>query len=341
MKQLLKKLLLPVLTSRSVSSVATYFFGYGVPIFMMHRFVADNSSYGGHTPDFLRRCLQYLKDNGHTFVTVEDILYAIRDGKSLPHKPVAFTIDDGFINQATLAAPVFKEFNCPVTIFLISGMIDEQLWPWDDKVAYIIKNSSVNTIKINFGKESCVFELDCESNITNAISSIQNIIKTLDGESIPAAVKMLTEATGTIAPEVAPEGYRTMTWGMARELEKNGVSFAPHTVSHRILSKLGKKASETEIMNSWRRLKEELSSPVPIFCYPTGKPCDFGRHEINLLKNSGFLGAVSTVPTYVDLREKSQNYSYNLPRFGLPDTFDDFIQYCTWIEHAKTKIFNR
>ncbi len=330
-----------MLASRPVSAVATRLFGYGTPIFMMHRFVPDVSSKKGHTPNYLRRCLQFLKDNGHTFVSLEDILNAIRNGTLLPRKPVAFTMDDGFSDQATLAAPVFSEFDCPVTIFLISGMLDGQLWPWDDKVAYIMKNSVADTIEVTIRKQYCMFKLDNEPNIEHAISTTQNIMKTMDGKSISATIQMLAEAAETTVPEIAPYDYQPMTWDMVRALEKDGINFAPHTISHRILSKLNAKDSEIEIVKSWQRLKDELTSPVPIFCYPTGRPSDYGTREIDLLRKMHFLGAVSTVPNYVNLQNKTTKHLYSLPRFGLPDTFDNFIQYCTWIEHAKSKVLNR
>lgn len=330
-----------MLASRPVSAVATRLFGCGTPIFMMHRFVPDVSSNKGHTPNYLRRCLQHLKTNGHTFVSVEDILNSIRDGTPLPPKPVAFTMDDGFSDQATLAAPVFCEFNCPVTIFLISGMLDGQLWPWDDKVAYIIRNSATDTIEVTIGNNNYAFKLDDAQKISYAISTIQNIIKTMDGESIPTTIQTLALAAKTAVPDTAPDDYQPMTWDMTRALEKNGISFAPHTISHRILSKLNAKGSEIEIVKSWQRLKDELTSPVPIFCYPTGRLSDFGTREIDLLRKMHFLGAVSTVPNYVNLQNKTTKHLYSLPRFGLPDTFDDFIQYCTWIEHAKSKVLNR
>lgn len=330
-----------MLASQSVSDLATRLLGYGIPVFMMHRFVSDGADNGGHTPDFLRRCLQFLKNNGHTFVSLEEVMIALQRRTPLPDKPVVFTMDDGFIDQATLAAPVFSEFNCPATIFLISGMIDGKLWPWDDKVAYIIKNSTHETIEITIDKDKHSFTLDSEQNIYNAISSIQNIIKTMQGESITESLQIIADAAKVAVPVVAPDDYQPMTWDMARSLENKGISFSPHTVSHRILSKLTEEDAEFEIRCSWRRLKDELSSPVPIFCYPTGRVADFGKREIEFLKRNKFIGAVSTVPTFVNMENTSTEYLYSLPRYGLPDNFNDFIQYCTWIEYAKSKLLNR
>ena len=58
------------------------------------------------------------------------------DGPPL-NRAVAFTIDDGYVEQATVAAPVFAEFDCPVTTFVTSGFLDRALWFWWDQIEYV------------------------------------------------------------------------------------------------------------------------------------------------------------------------------------------------------------
>ncbi len=340
-RQLIKQFLVAVLASRHISASAVRLFGYGIPVFMLHRLAPDGSGAHRHTPAYLRDCLQFLHDRGHTFVSLEDIITALDDGAPLPEKPVAFTMDDGFNDQATLAAPVFIEFECPVTIFLISGMLDGDLWPWDDKVAFLIRNTDEKAVELSISGEDQVFRLDNDLNRSAAITTIQNRMKKMDGKNIPDALRLLSETAQVDIPETPPASYQPMTWDMARNLEKRGVCFAPHTVSHRILSKLSAEEAATEIDNSWQRLRDELSSPVPIFCYPTGRAVDFAEREIDLLKKSGFTGAVSTIPAHINIKDSSENYRYSLPRYGLPDNFCDFMQYSTWIEYAKNRILHR
>ena len=340
-RHLFKQFLVPVLASTPVSAAAKRLFGCGVPVFMLHRFIPNGSSAKGHTPAYLRQCLQFLKDHGHNFVSISDIIKALDGGARLPDKPVAFTMDDGFIDQATLAAPVFIDFECPVTIFLISGMLDGNLWPWDDKVAFLVSNTDEKAFEISIGGEPQFFRLENDLGKSAAIRKIQYHMKTIDGSSIPDTLHILADAVRLGIPDAPPEPYKPMTWDMARDLEQNGVQFAPHTVSHRILSRLTAEEASAEISNSWRRLQQELSSPVPVFCYPTGRNADFGEREIDVLKKNGFTGAVSTIPCHVNLQDNSTDYRYTLPRFGLPDTFEDFMQYSTWIEYAKNRILRR
>jgi len=126
-----------------------------------------------------------------------------------------------------------------------------------------------------------------------------------------------------------------MTWDIARQLERKGIQFGPHSVSHNVLSRLDNKSLQQEIDESWRVLNKELLNPLKIFCYPTGREIDYDRREIDQLRNNKFLGAVTTTPDLVDPLDTGEEQLFRLPRFPVPDSMDDFIQYCTWIECAK------
>jgi len=126
-----------------------------------------------------------------------------------------------------------------------------------------------------------------------------------------------------------------MNWQQARDLEKKGIRFAPHSITHRIMSKLDREAVEQEILESWQTLQNELENPLKVYCYPTGRIMDFGSREIEILKNNGFIGAVSTIAGHVESDKNPEKQLFTLPRFNLPNNMADFIQYCGWIEYAK------
>ena len=305
---------------------------------MLHRMVEEGAGSGGHTPSFLRQCLEYLRANGHSFVSIEDIIDHLSHDKPLPPKPVAFTMDDGFEDQATLAAPVFIEFDCPATLFVVTGMLDEQLWPWFSKVEYLIDHCKENTIELELPSGKKTFTLDTPHQNSKASACIQEEIKGMPWEQVDGMLETISRTTQVDIPLTAPKQYRPITWETARTLEKQGIRLGPHTVSHPILSKTDDIQSTAEITRSWQRLKEELSSPSPVFCYPNGRSADFGQREIDIIKSNGLSGALSTVTGCASKDDPTTSDLYRLPRFGLPGTFDDFIQYSTWIEYAKQRI---
>jgi Polysaccharide deacetylase len=165
-------------------------------------------------------------------------------------------------------------------------------------------------------------------------------MKEMDAELIHEDICKLARAAGTPVPDTAPPDYQPLNWEMARELEKKGIRFAPHSMTHRILSKLGRDAVESEIRGSWETMTSHLVRPLKVFCYPTGRRLDFGPREIDILKKEGFLGAVSTIPGYVTNSMSPHEQLFSLPRFELPESMTYFMQYCSWIEYARWKSWN-
>ena len=337
MKTKLKNILVNSLTAPTISAIASRMFGNGVPIFMLHRFESDSHSCPGTSPSHLRHCLQYLSENGYAFISLAELIAALNNTKPLPPKSVVFTIDDGFADQVEVAAPIFLEFNCPVTIFLITGMLDGNLWPWDDKVSYLINNSEKELIDFALAGERFKLPLNNIKNKRDAVKTIQNTINAQSSERTDEILEQLVQITGTTLSISPPDDFRPMTWDMAREYESKGIHFAPHTVSHRILSKLNGDSAENEIISSWHRIKAELASPSPIICYPTGRYCDYGPREIDVLKKAGLIGAVSTYPAQVERAKKSDKYLYQLPRFGFPSTLEELIHDSSWLGYIRNQ----
>jgi peptidoglycan/xylan/chitin deacetylase (PgdA/CDA1 family) len=334
-KTQLKKLFVPALASRPVSALATSILGHGVPIFMLHRMNTPNQPSTGVEPEYLRQCLRYLVDKGYTFVSLEDVILSLKNKTKLPKKAVAFTMDDGFSDQGNVAAPIFLEFNCPLTFFVITGLVSNSLWPWDAQVSWIINNALSDQLTINFEGETLHLFLGDKTDRHAAREQVRNIIKEMSSENITEILSKLADAADLPLPATIPSNFEPLDWDTARKLESKGIRFAPHSATHRILSKLSRKLAEEEIVQSWGVLNEELSNPLKVFCYPTGRALDFGPREISILKNQGFLGAASTVPGYVETNSDPEEQIFRLPRFELPDNMMDFIQCCSWIERAK------
>lgn len=336
MKDLLKKLLVPVLSSRPLSALAKRLLGNGIPIFMLHRItLEDDVERGPVTPEHLRQCLDYLVNNGYTFISLEKLAGLLTGNEALPERAVVFTIDDGYADQAEITAPIFLEYECPATVFVISGMLDQSLWPWDAQVSWITENTRRAQLNTIINGQTVEVSMGGENGRRRARRILQNILRETPAAVVQEAVNSLAQAADIDVPSRPPDTYRPMDWDTARRLEKQGMQIAPHSVSHAILSKLEHASMEREIQESWAALERELEKPLKVFCYPTGRNEDYGQREIDVLKREGFICAVSTIPGQVSPGDMTSNMLYSLPRLPLPESMDDFIQYCSWIEHAK------
>jgi len=324
---------MPLLASRPVTAIANLFLSRGIPVFMLHRMThASQPENGKNTSRHLRRCLRYLVRNKYNFISLERLVLALRSEEALPSKPVVFTLDDGYVDQADIAVPIFSEFDCPVTFFVITGMLDQTLWPWDAKVSWIIETTGKTSLNTAILDNSLTLNLGGSYERRLARRLLHNHLREVSEADMPEILQQLASDADVLIPQKAPASYHSLSWEMARQLEQDGVQFAPHSVTHSILSRLSRESQEREIHDSWLTMTNELSRPLKIFCYPTGRAIDFGRREIETLKSNGFLGAVSTIPGVYKTEYTAEKYIYSLPRFSLPQSMGEFIQYCSWIE---------
>jgi peptidoglycan/xylan/chitin deacetylase (PgdA/CDA1 family) len=84
-------------------------------------------------PDFFRKHLQYLKDNGYSVITMTDLKNFFNGGPNLPQKPVMITLDDGYKDNYELMYPILKEFGMKANIFVATGLLNNPGYmSWDD-----------------------------------------------------------------------------------------------------------------------------------------------------------------------------------------------------------------
>lgn len=307
-------------------------------IFTLHRIHDPALGIHGHTPEFIRTTLRYLRQEGYNLVSLEDVYKRLRGEIPPLHKAVVFTMDDGFIDQATIAAPIFAEFDCPLTIFLITGFLDRKLWPWDDQVSYVFATTKLRKLSVRIGDNDLQYEITDADQRMLCAKDFRNRVKLITESEMLQALDSLSRNAEVDIPKEPIFPYLPMTWDMARKLEKNGVTFAPHTVSHPILSRLTRERVQYEISESWRRVQQELAHPLPVFAYPTGRRIDFGIREIKILEEAGLSGAITMEPGHTDLAKRKDRgiYArYQLNRYALPNNIEDVMQYCSWLEPAK------
>ncbi len=100
---------------------------YNVPILMFHNirdYEVEYDEIGTNlsvSPENLEKHLVYLKDNGYTTVTFENLAT-----KRLPKKPIIITFDDGYSDAYTQAYPLLKKHGMRGVFFVVSGLVDKK-----------------------------------------------------------------------------------------------------------------------------------------------------------------------------------------------------------------------
>jgi peptidoglycan/xylan/chitin deacetylase (PgdA/CDA1 family) len=289
------------------------------PIFMCHRFRDDELGNFGHDPEALRANLAWLRANKCSLLSLPELLDRLAEGAPL-NRAVAFTVDDGYGDFARVAAPLFAEFDCPVTVFLTTGFLDGKQWMWWDKLSVALS------------------ALGREAEFAGLVRPMKHVPEHEKHEQIAELLKDL-HAPLSAAP---PPRFAPISWDDVRRLSRSGVTFGPHSVTHPVLARTGTEQAQYEIAESWRRVREEAGDgAVPIFCFPNGGEDDFGVREEDAVKASGMVAAVSAQPGYAsrhDLSTKRRGARFRLPRFAYSENHSTFVQVASGIERVKSAV---
>lgn len=312
-------------------------------VFMMHRFQDVERGIAGCNVSHLRRALSYLVKKKYELVSLVELFDRLAGGGPQPRGAVAFTIDDGYIEQATIAASVFSEFACPVTTFVSTGFLDRKLWFWWDQIEYVFQHAACRSLQVGIGEAVLDCRWENEEQRIQAQSEFTARCKRVPEVEKLAAIARLAQAAGVEIPRQPPSHCAPMSWEQVRMCEGMGMTFGPHSVTHPVLSRATQEMTNYEITESWTRLRAETRSPVPIFCYPNGGWDDFGDREVAALRRLGFLGAVAAEPGYANALtfQGGDDNRFRVQRFGFPDEISHMIQYVSGLERCKQLLRGR
>lgn len=325
-----KQFALTLLTRSGLPALTRHLSRGRTTIFMLHRFAEPGSGRRGHDPGSLRRDLAYLRKAGYEILTIEEAVRRHSEGGGPSRNAVCFTVDDGYEDFATLAAPVFSAYDCPVTVFLTTGFLDGDTWLWWDRLEHAFATTSHESLELEswHGDGSTVFEWRRGAPRQRALECIVEHCKTVSESHKWELIDEVADRLEVDLPERPPPEYRPLTWGQVRALGRTGlIRFGPHTVTHPILSQAPDDQARREILDSRVRVESETAATAPVFCYPNGDSLSFGAREVDILAEHGFLGAVTSVPGYVaDRHLMGPLAAYTLPRFPYPGDGSRFIE---------------
>jgi peptidoglycan/xylan/chitin deacetylase (PgdA/CDA1 family) len=220
-------------------------------------------------------------------IPLEDGVAGIKSGK-LPPRALSITFDDGYANNATVAAPILKRLGLHATFFIATGFLDG---------GRMFNDTVIEAIR---GYKGDMLDLEAVGLGVHSTGSLEDRRRAID--AILTGIKYRPEGErGTLADDVAraarvvPPDNLMMTSEQAGGVAEQGFALGGHTVNHPILAQIDQAVARDEIERGRRRVAELAGREVRLFAYPNGKPQrDYVKASAELVKSLGFLGAVTT-----------------------------------------------
>jgi peptidoglycan/xylan/chitin deacetylase (PgdA/CDA1 family) len=329
------------MTSRLGLAVLDTFRPPVASILFLHRFAVPHLGVKGHDPRILADHLEHLRAHNYHLMSVSDLLDHVENDIPLERPALVFTVDDGYADFATEAAPVFAAYDCPVTVFLITDFVAGKLWNWFDKVDWVFSESDRKALDLEIGHLRFVLSWNDVSQREAATKRIIEALKKVPDGLKEEKILELAHALEVDLPSRVPSRDRAMTWDEVRVCARSGVTFGAHTVTHPILSQVDDERAEAEIAGSWKAILSETTASVPVFCYPNGTPDDFSAREKSIIRGLGMQAALSTVPGSVrSSRGKiKMTDPYSVPRFSYNEDKRSFMQIASGLQALRDRPF--
>ncbi|MCG8449619.1 MAG: polysaccharide deacetylase family protein [Pirellulales bacterium] len=202
-------------------------------------------------------------------VSLAQVIAAVRQAETLPHRSVLVTFDDAYRCFSTHAWPVMKRLQIPCVMFVPTAFPNQphhNFW-WDRIHQAIHEVEDELYLQTELGSWS----LKTVSDRAQCVRDVSSYIMTQAHERAQEIVKDICRKLGcrTIPNQV-------MSWSQLRHLANDGVVMAPHTRNHPLLNQVSREQAREEIRDSIHDLETETGQRVPAFSYPVG------AHEASL-----------------------------------------------------------
>lgn len=251
------------------------------PIVLMFHTVGDGrfAIYPGNvvpSTDF-QRSLDLIESSGREVVPLATLF---DDPARSPESAgaVALTFDDGYRGCLDVVAPMLDRRGWPATFFVCPGFIDRGEPKWDD-LLYLASE--------RFDKR----------------------LLRAPRRQVEAAIEA-TAASAALRRRCAAE---LLSWDGLRRLRDLGFSIGSHGLDHYFLAAQTEERQEREIVESKRRLEQELETPVEHLAYPFGFPACFDATTKRLARAAGYGAAFTCGDRYAN--EGADRFE--TPRFAI------------------------
>ncbi len=268
-----------------------------VVILTYHRITPDRDEFlrpNALTPQEFQEQIEGFAKH-YEILSLDQLTQLLYEKKQLPKKAIVITLDDGFKENYQYVYPVLKKCHVPATVFLATGYIGANRTLWTHKLRYIFQQTrKVETEMQELG----MLRLQSKDDKIKARSIAAEKLKKMPDVEKEVLLEKLSNVLDVDIPDsIGDDTF--LSWDEVREMNSDDIMFGAHTVNHPILTRVSLQEATLEICQSKSDIEEKTGQKVTSFAYPNGGHRDFNRQIADIIKNSGFSCAVSTIPNWI------------------------------------------
>lgn len=266
------------------------------------------------SPLAFARHVAYLKAS-YVVVSLPEAVRALMEGRDLPANAVAITFDDGYADNLE-AARALHRHGLTATFYVTAGCLgaEQPFWPSEIRALIAVIREPVVKLRLN-GRP---VQLLCRSTAEREqmVAYLSRVFK-----SHPIEVReRLREQLRAIAGVNVRSPM--LTWDQVREMNRLGMTIGAHTMSHPNLPSAGLADATREIVESKRRIEQELGVEATMFSYPNGGAERYYTPALQeVVRKAGFWAATTSRRGLVGRGSDP----YGLARLEVAERLEDLV----------------
>jgi peptidoglycan/xylan/chitin deacetylase (PgdA/CDA1 family) len=245
------------------------------------------------TPEFLEEAIQAALECDLVPAHLHDLPSLLTD-PSDRRKFVAFTLDDGYRNNAEFAAPVFRKFGVPYTIFINPGFVERTRTMWWETAAALTRKAS--TFEFDFGSGLATVRSATNLQKFAAFERLASFVRSIDEDEAVARIDDTARNHHNIDPMAIVDTLVMNEVELHNLAEDPLVHFGAHTVTHINLRRVTPERLQHEIQESAAAVERYVGRRPQSFSYPYGWRSAVSDREVQAAAKAGFPVAVTTQP---------------------------------------------
>lgn len=258
-----------------------------------------------HTIDEFRSQMAFLAEH-RKVLSIDELVGRLAAGEPLPRRSVVITIDDGYADTATVAAPILAEFELPAVVYLATGIIDAGENMPTDRLYWAIANRTCHELPPDVVPSH--LRVLTSDNDHEAYSAASLHITYLERDRRRALLSDITEA---LAP-AEPAPRLMLDWDEIRQLAASpGITLGAHPHAHTDLRAFPDQV-ESEFGSTRRRIHEETGIDVDHVSFA------YNRHSDDAPAAIAAMGFHSALSADVDRVVRAGTSPFELLRFDAP-----------------------
>lgn len=247
--------------------------------------------------DSFRAHMAYVRRHMHP-MALSELVAALRERRPIPSNAVCVTFDDGYEDNYTHAFPALRSLQIPATIYLTTGAVGRRSGFWWDTVAALFEATQHTELNLEALSEKAQLPWRATGTLpmgtprqkqeaADYVSSLFRVAKRGSAPEAFDALRTLLRVSGE------PDRPPMLQWAQIEEMNKSGVEFGAHTVTHPDLTQVPPATVAFELAESKQAIERRLGTPVDTFAFPYGTARHWSAELGAAARDIGFTSVVS------------------------------------------------